>query len=440
MRSCLVRLLIIVGALLAAIGILALVFYARSARHQAEVERSWVALLGGKSFLERYPATATNVTALRLEALAERLGVDLAQPSVGDRLQGEEAARFKEIGDSLKEHSRRIAHHEGGPLPALPPELAAFLAAARAPLAETVTLLLASEAPAWERDLTRGAQAPLPNLLGILHLQRLLLVRAAEQARAGDEEAALHTLDASWRLNEAVFEGPSLIEQLIAQGALDGQLPLLGGLCSPPRIWAERLAGLELRPRALVALYAEGFWIEQTASLPQPLAPQFPQKPGEEEPEVPSFLLPLVRWGMRDHVWRWNAMLEKLPRQDVRTLNSQAFFQAEFARVPRWQIVSRLLMPNFLDVWTRTVRRELAVERTALVLEERARIGARRPAASERRPSLVSGLDWLIERTTEGATIRLDGDLADPGKDPTPLRYALSSADCPLQASRRPSR
>lgn len=63
-------------------------------------------------------------------------------------------------------------------------ELAAFLDSAR-PTLDSVRTRLAQGPPVWKRDLSAGFESKITNYLGVLMLQKLLLLDAREQLRAG---------------------------------------------------------------------------------------------------------------------------------------------------------------------------------------------------------------------------------------------------------------
>src|SRR6185295_16202549 len=93
----------------------------------------------------------------------------------------------------------------------------------------------------WDVDVALRHEAPLPNLLGQIRLQRLLVARALVQTRRGDGDAALQTLEASWRLTDALFARPEMISLLIGLAGERFQAGALRKIDAPAYGWADRL-------------------------------------------------------------------------------------------------------------------------------------------------------------------------------------------------------
>ena len=337
----------------------------RLSRADAALEAFWRSTLGGASFLERYPPTRDNATVLELERLGAGIGFEMAQPdAVGHPHPTPDAAQsFAAVKDEIKSYLEPSAAPEDGVYPPLSPAVAVFLDEVRSTLDAVVALLVASSPPVWESDLTRGFEAPVPNYLGILNLQRLLGVEALEQARSGHPERALAVLEAFWRLDEAVRASPILIAQLISQVDLKIQQQTLHSLSAAPPVWRMRMAAIDLRRGVYVGLQAEAFMAHYAASLDRPLG-------GEE---IPPSTAPFIRWGLRDHAQRLQPMIEELVRRDIRSLDPDDFDREMKDRIPRWQLIARLMLPNFWDAWPRAARTELSADLTARIFEERVR-------------------------------------------------------------------
>jgi len=304
-----------------------------------------------------------------------------------------------------------------GTLAPPPPELAAFLEWARPGLDSVRARLTAGPPPVWARDLGAGLESKIPNYLGVFLLQRLLLLEAGEQLRAGRETQAGEILEDSWRLNQAMADNnPSLIVQLMAQMVLSQQQPVLRRFSRAPAAWPPRLRGLDLQSRALLALELEAFMAHRSTLLDRPI-------PGiESAPTSPTVL----RWAIWDYARRFSAIVEDLRRRDVRSLDAEALDRELQAAIPRWQIVARVMLPNFWDTWPRSAHAELEAELTALILEERERLAAGGPPRSSyRRPSRVKGLSWIYEDFPGATTLHLDGELRSKNPKAAPLRFTV---------------
>lgn len=410
-------------ALLAAeVAVALLAFLLWKASVDRDLDAAWRQSLGGLSFLERYPKSADNSTVRELEALGAAIGIDMAPAEAQERSRPtpEAEQRFTAIKAPLKELLDPGAQPEDGAIAAPPAALADYLDFARPTLLRAVEVLLRDPPPVWELDLGLGFGTRIPNLLGVLQLQRLLLLETRERLRNGHSGGALEVLEASWRYNDALRENnPTLIGQLIALAVLKLQQPVLRSLPAASAAtarWRARLDGTAARSWILVGFHAEAFIAHRAATLDQPL--------GQDQP-IAHFrgLTRLLIW---DYSRRFEAMIQDLPRADLRSFDPDAFDREQQKRIPRWQVVARLLLPNFWDAWGKAGRGELSTDLTARVLEEREWLASGGPPrAANRRPSRVSGLYWIYEETPEGTRIHLDGDLAYRESKPIPLRFLV---------------
>ena len=329
----------------------------------------------------------------------------------------EAAKRFEAMKPPLKAFFATNRFSTGDPLAPPSPELAAFLESVRPGLDAIRSRLAKEPPPVWARDLGDGFESKIPHYLGVLMLQKLLLLDAGQQLRAGHERQAGEILEASWRLNQAVADNnPSLTTQLVAQAVTRLQQPILRNFPRAPAGWPARLLRLDLQSRALRGLQYETFSAHRSATFDRPI-PDVELGPKSQA---------ILRWAVWDHARRFSAMVEDLPQRDVRGFDPDAFDRECQASIPRWQYVARLLLPGFWDVWPRGAHADLEAELTALILEERERLAAGGPPRStNRRPSRVKGLSWIYEDITGGTALRLDGDLRYQEAKPVPLRFTV---------------
>lgn len=237
------------------------------------------------AFEAQFPKTDASAAALELERLAASLGIDLVPRQIADDRAGEgpavetteptpfalkvDQARSRPsagaekaflairaaVAPFLDRELKATEERIGAP----PPNLERYLEAHDAVLTAVESLLLREADVRWEMDVFRGASAPLPNLSGILQLQRVFVTRALLQARRGETESALRTLDAAWRLNEVVSSRPELISQLIAVAAAKLHVGALRILDSPAYGWADRLRSGSLYS-AFLAAFQNQVW------------------------------------------------------------------------------------------------------------------------------------------------------------------------------------
>ena len=413
-RGCLRR-------ILAAAGLLVLAFLALKS-WRAFVDRrldaSWRQSLGGASFLERYPDVQDNATVRDLEKLGAAIGIDMAPADTPGHVHPAPGAarRFGAIQERLKSFLSTNELSTDGTFKPPSPELVAFLESVRPGLDAIRTRLAEGPPPVWARNLSAGLETRLPNYLGPLMLQRLLLLDAGQRLRAGHANEATEILETSGRLNEAMADNnPTLACQLIALAVIRLQQPVLRSFPRAPAGWPERLRRLDLQSRILRAFRCVAFSIHRTASLDRPA-------PGG----WPGWAEPFPHWMLWDSIRRVAPVIEDLPKRDVRVFDAKAFEREQKAAIPRWQITARSVFPDYWDTWPRSAHSELEAELTALILEERERLAAGGPPLPfHQRPSRVKGLSWIYEDLPGATVLHLDGDMVYQDQRPVPLRFTV---------------
>lgn len=404
--------------LIALIGGLALPPWRASVDRQLDAR--WRRSLGGASFLERYPPTEDNVTVHDLEKLDAAIGIDMAPTDTPGRVHPtpEAAKRFEAMKAPLKDFHAAARSSTDGTFSPPSPELAAFLESVRPGLDAIRARLEKGPPPVWARDLHVGMEGmKIPNYLGPLMLEKLLVLDASQQIRAGREARAAEILEDSWRLSQAIADNnPGLVSQLIAQGVIRMQQPVLRSFSRAPAGWPARLLHLDLQSRMILGLQCEAFVASRSSTLARPISGVTLGPKGQA----------LIRWMIWDFARRFSAMVDDMSRRDVRGFDPDAFVQECEASFPRWQIVGRMLLPNFMDAWPRSAQAELEAELTARVLEERERLAAGGPPRPfDRRPSRIKGLSWIYEGSPGATTLHLDGGLRYPGPNAGPLRFTV---------------
>ena len=191
-------------------------YFATKEKRAASVP--WSAGLGSLDDAPRhFPLVTQSAGATKLVALASRAHIDMvpryhARDTDKAMKPNEQGADVrKALGDYIKEQFER----SGDAIDAPPPLAAHYLAENDAALNAVRDHLLSGAPIAWDTNVREGVDQPLPNLLGIMHLQRALAARALDKARRNDP-AAWDDLHASWELNRSLWHRPDLISILIA--------------------------------------------------------------------------------------------------------------------------------------------------------------------------------------------------------------------------------
>jgi len=384
-RSILTALLIVL-----VLGLILFAVAARIATHRSEVVRSrWERSFGSReAILERYPAREPNDAARTLERLAAAIGIDLAPRAIEgrERPSGESVAGHRRIKASLGRYLGDQVQHAQRQIDSPPAEVSGFLNQHAAAIAAIRRQLIKNDPPVWERATEIPHAAPIPNLLGHLDLQRLLLADALACGERGDDRCELDDLDASWQLNRALRDDPILITQLIAISVTRLQIGTLRQLGQVPANWEKRLAEHDFRQSFLSSLRFEAWaWTQvDHAAMVQPALGQR---------IVYSLGRPYVRYCLADASEDYRQRLDNLARLKTLCDVDLAALDADLhVPVPRWNLLGDLVVPNLSDTVDRLRRLELDIELTVRILE----IEAGRRANSGVWPGVVPG----IERST----------------------------------------
>jgi hypothetical protein len=237
----------------------------QAAPREPTAEQEWRKEFGDpERTLAAFPKVEDNETAGRLVELAHFVEIDMARPKAGQqplRESNTEKAFRQAVGDYEIAELQRPDGNVGPP-----PETVRIFLEAHVHDFDAIVALLLAGAPAWKSDLSLGPEAPIPNLLGQIRLQRLLVARALSQAHLDEEAQAERTLCASWTLNESLRDRPDVISQLIAVAVTRLEVGLLRKIPANPTEWRARLVEHDYRVSMLKAMEVES--VSRFSSLP----------------------------------------------------------------------------------------------------------------------------------------------------------------------------
>lgn len=220
-----------------------------------------------------YPRQTVSASALDIERLSARLGIDAAPQGPAMPDPNDEDGFIRQIPNDGRERPDRevVARMQPG-IAAVsqwvsrelseapeaigpPPEPAARFLEANAGTIDSIVALATKPSPIdWDLDVTSGSEAPMPNLLGLTRLQKILAGKALQLARAGEPEAALEAVEAMWRISESLAARPELISQLVVAAQLRLTAGLLRKIPGPSFGWETRLRDLDFFDAFLAAL------------------------------------------------------------------------------------------------------------------------------------------------------------------------------------------
>jgi hypothetical protein len=207
--------------------------------------------------LAAFPDRDDDEVAIRLIALARPLGVDLTRPANPTAWTRPRPREAFESSRAVGSYVEREVTRPGGEVEPPPDVVRSYLEKRTGEIREVVALLLKSEPPSWKVRVSLGYGAPIPNLLGLLRLQRVLAAEALNQARAGRADEVEQVFQASWNLNASLRDRPDLISQLIAVGVVRMQAGLARRIPLDPARWRRTFAEHDYRSSLLRSIEVE---------------------------------------------------------------------------------------------------------------------------------------------------------------------------------------
>lgn len=400
------------------------------------------------AFEAQFPKSEASAAALQLERLAAPLGVELAPkdeaerrppeatptkaseeapaPAINGRERrrpsAEESAGYQRVGEAVAGFLDRELKNPAERIGAPSQELERYLEEREDALVAIESVLLRDADVHWEVDVTRGYASPLPNLLGHMRLQRLIVARALLEARRGEAEGALQTIEASWRLNQTLSSRPELICQLIVVAVAKLEVGALRKLDTPAYGWADRF-----RDGKLFSAYLAAFQNQVWSS-----------------PDVTDLTGEAGAFGRA-----LRQVAEEFPRRDLCAWTPEKLRDTWSCAVrdqfPVDNPMAKLLTPNLLEGFARWHRFLVDAELTALVLDARAeRAASRKHAWPEKLLSVGAGVcpdgGWSYRPSGKGtALFAFEGRIVE---DPSvALRLPLTfTAGVPTPPVPRPPR
>lgn len=217
------------------------------------------------------------------------------------------------------------------------------------------SILLSKRPIGWNVDVTRGASAPIPNLVAQMKFSRLLTASALERARLGDANA-WEDLRAQRALSRGLSNRPEIISALIAVAIDRNVIAAARKMPLPAPPWFEELRTFDYRKAMLAATQAET-WIIST------MIREF----SVDEPAGSNWVRHLV-----DRTVKGPYM--ELARSDLvarQRENAIAISQLTTCaldrppeRVPWWNRPAKVLSPNITGAWQRVFRLRAELELT----------------------------------------------------------------------------
>jgi hypothetical protein len=366
------------------------------AMQHALAARSWPNGLGTVSDVAaRYPERKADTdAALALTRMATPLGVDLEPRNGRYRPVPPSRNDYKAIERPLHDYVEAQLVRPSNAIDPPPPLLVGYFADRGAQLETARTYILTGAPIAWKTQLSRGFDAPIPNLLGHMELSRLFVADALMKARANDP-TAWDDLHAIWLLDAGLRSRPDLISQLIAIASVRMVNAAAAKLPLPEPAWLGEVRAFDYRKSVVASMQAEAWtWTHLSAQHGGWLA------------------RPYVQLSAADAAEHMRAAFVKMASSNACDVDDAALMNAVMASIPRWNVLARTAIPNISGVWQRVARVTPEVELTEKVLQLR---GGQTPNGASR----CSDGQWLVS--------------ASAVKFSKPLRRAKTGINYPLE-------
>lgn len=371
-------------------------------------------------FAEQFPKRESNQTTQDLRVLIAKLGIDWYswrgyEPEVpvaeGDR------QAFEQISEPLAEYlNSQFSKATVDEIDPLPPEIQAYLTKHQATIEAIQELIRRQGPPVIKQDITpiiEGDLAiPLPLLLGMVELQRVLSTDVLDKQRQGQPQSALETLEVTWTLNHALADHPAILPQLVWQINQRIINRTLRSLPQVPSSWQERLSDKNVRQGLITALEGEGVLIFSSIhNTPSKGFLEFHNaNPNPIEEPISRLglgwlfaplLQPYIRWSAIDSYQTFNENLREFEARSINFCESNEN-DLKINRMPAfWNILGQVSIPTSSNLFLRTDQIRLSNELTQKILELR-QLAAKSNAWPATIPPLESqvcpGFKWVYQK------------------------------------------
>jgi hypothetical protein len=359
----------------------------KAALREPAAEQEWRREFGDPAkTLSAFPRREDSESATRLIELAHPLGIEMARPKDG-QTPPRESNTARALTQAIRDYGSAELGRPGGSVSPPPEAVRIFLQARDRDIDAIVNSLSSAETPVWKSDVSLGAEAPIPNLLGQMRLQRLLVAQALSRARVGQEDEAERVLRASWSLNASLRDRPDVMSQLIAIAIARMQVGLARRISVDPASWLARFAEHDYRPSVLRALEAQALGGLR----------QLPIRSSRQD-----------RASRVDFLDLWRTFLVNLrdsPVEDGPIENLDRTYLKDHDRKSEAAIVATIVMPNLANAVRRADRLIIDTELTEQILHARllkARLRNWPTGLSKFSASRMTGARWIYSVGTDG--------------------------------------
>lgn len=370
------------------------------AQHRAEAAAAapWPLQLGGlRDVPARWPKRNASAAALALGPLEARVGIRL------NRFDKRPVTDEERAFSIVKEPLNAWLDSPDTPVPAA---VEAYLDSRETEIAAIRDHVIANEdAIAWPVDVSRGVDAPLPNLLAHMAVSRLLTANALRRASWDD-------LHACWILTRAVWWRPEVLSPLIAIATTRFVCAAACRLPAPAPAWFDEVTRFDFVTPMAAAQQADARAAFTLAVNSAFGATTFFQR------ALVVIGRPLLLLSAADLADRERAVVERfVPVRECR-IDGAGFDQRTLANLPPMAVHARIAMPRWGGMWQRVARLRAEVELAQRVVILKSRGWP--PSAPDLASSRCSDGSWSYAN----GELRFSRDIPVKSGAAFPLRYS----------------
>ena len=368
-----------------------------ASQQEQRSQQEWQALTA------QFAHPSANQTALQLEALSASLGINLlGVQSDRSSVSQAEIKQTDAIHQELQAFLERQLEDDTDAIEPLPQRLQNYLKVHATQLEAIRQQGLQGEMPQWESATPYpGVTQVRPTFAGFVKLQRLLVADALERHRLGQSEAAIASLEASWRLNQALRDRPELMSQTVALIVTKTQAGTLRKMNQLPPVWQQRLMEHDYRQSFLAALNWESWLVADVIRNTDRLAQ--PHHSLQQKFWHP-IRQPYLRLAALDAASKMRQAYRSLPQQNPCLFDAHAFDMDLDTSLAVWNNEREVSLFGFAQQWRTAGFLMVDLELTQKVLKTKAAIAnpQPRPMNAAHRPSLVCPqAQWIYQASPD---------------------------------------
>lgn len=379
-------------------------------------------------FIKQFPIVpAHNQTAIDLEKIAGELGI-LLHSSTEEAVNQSKKQELEKIEMSMSQFLEKQITDPTNQLDKLPNNLQTYLTNNQDRLTQIKNLIVNGEPLQWKYQPTWQVDDPLPSFLGLVRLQKILLLDAIAQKTAGNSQLMQENLETAWRINQSITNNPYLIGQLVGLIGVRFQSGVIRKLGNLLAAWSERLLSHDYRSSIIPSLNLEAYMVFDLLDQVKPA--DLAESMGEEEIRF----LVNAGWEKWSPVsqqnflsWLGVALYEyglktfnRLPDQNVCQFKMTEFLQAQNIR--QRELV---FLQSFARQWQKAGQAMINLELTQRVLELVAQQGAGQDLPNTVVASTICpGTNWVYQQQPSEMTIEINPQPSEwPGQHTLPLKF-----------------